>query len=71
MADIAGYDGNSRCAESERKLPCGLAAEEISDGLAVLLGCLDAGYVAAAREHDELESGDGGGNRLGLGGTAE
>jgi hypothetical protein len=50
--------------------PWGSAAEEIDDGLTVLLGCLDAGYVTAAREHDELGSGDGAGNRLGLGGIA-
>jgi hypothetical protein len=52
-------------------LPGGSTAEEINDRLAVFLGRFHAGYVTAAREHDELGSGDGAGNRLGLGGTAD
>jgi len=49
----------------------GSAAEEFRDRVAVLLGCFDAGYVAAAGQHDELGSGDGGGDRLSLRGAAD
>ena len=45
-------------------------AEEFPDCVPVLLGCFDAGYVAAAGQHDQLGSADGAGDRLGLGGAA-
>ena len=45
-------------------------AEEFPDCVPVFLGCFDAGYVAAAGKHDQLGSGDGAGDRLGLGGAA-
>jgi len=45
-------------------------AEEFPHCVPVFLGCFDAGYVAAAGKHDQLGSGDGAGDRLGLGGAA-
>ena len=50
---------------------CRSVAEEFHNRVTVYVGRFDAGDMAAAGQHDELGSGDGVSDRLGLGGDVE